>query len=139
MPDSRAVRSYLELGALPGAVPCARLHTRQVLWEWDLGELSEAAELVVSELVTNALQTTVDRALPAPIRLWLSNDGVRVLIEVWDADPRPPRPKPLGIDDVLEPGDDSGRGLFLVASVSKRWSWYSHEWGGKVVWAEVTG
>src|SRR6266567_3081009 len=30
--------SFLELGALPGAVPCARLHTRQMLWEWDLAQ-----------------------------------------------------------------------------------------------------
>jgi hypothetical protein len=31
--DRWPLRSFLELGALPGAVPCARLHTRQVLWE----------------------------------------------------------------------------------------------------------
>ena len=29
------LRSYLELGVLPSAVPCARLHVRHVLWEWD--------------------------------------------------------------------------------------------------------
>ncbi len=28
------LRSFLELGALPSAVPCARLHTRHLLWEW---------------------------------------------------------------------------------------------------------
>jgi hypothetical protein len=48
------LRSFLELGALPGAVPCARLHTRQLLWEWGLIALSETAELLVSEIVTNA-------------------------------------------------------------------------------------
>ena len=46
--------SYLELGALPGAVPCARLHTKQVLWEWHLDDLAATAELLVSELVTNS-------------------------------------------------------------------------------------
>jgi hypothetical protein len=45
-------QSYLELGALPSAVPCARLHARQVLYEWRLADLADA-ELVVSELVTN--------------------------------------------------------------------------------------
>jgi hypothetical protein len=30
------LRSFLELGAFPGAVPCARLHARQMLWEWRL-------------------------------------------------------------------------------------------------------
>jgi hypothetical protein len=47
------LQSYLELAALPSAVPCARLHTRQVLWEWGLGAAAETVELLVSELVTN--------------------------------------------------------------------------------------
>jgi hypothetical protein len=46
--------SYLELGALPTAVPCARLHAKLLLGEWQLQELEDAVELVVSELVTNA-------------------------------------------------------------------------------------
>jgi energy-coupling factor transporter ATP-binding protein EcfA2 len=41
-------RDFLELGALPGAVPYARHHSRRVLWEWHLGELSDSAELLVS-------------------------------------------------------------------------------------------
>ncbi len=49
-------RSSLLLGALPSAVPCARLHTRQVLWEWGLSEIAGIAELLLSELVTNAVQ-----------------------------------------------------------------------------------
>jgi hypothetical protein len=49
------LRSYLELGALPTAVPCARLHARHVLWEWGLNRLAQDTELLVSrELVTNA-------------------------------------------------------------------------------------
>ena len=36
------LRSYLELGALPTAVPCARLHARHVLWEWGLNGLARA-------------------------------------------------------------------------------------------------
>jgi hypothetical protein len=49
------LRSHLELGALPSAVPCARLHTKQVLWEWGVQALIDPAELIVSELVTTAL------------------------------------------------------------------------------------
>jgi hypothetical protein len=41
------LRTFLELGALPSAVPCARYHTRQVLWEWHLTEHADSAELVV--------------------------------------------------------------------------------------------
>jgi len=55
-PYSLPLRSYLELGALPTAVPCARLHARQLVWEWGLDGLAESSELLVSELVTNAVQ-----------------------------------------------------------------------------------
>src|SRR5579862_5146488 len=53
--------SYLELGALPTAVPCARLHARHVLWEWGLNGLAADTELLVSELVTNAIKATAER------------------------------------------------------------------------------
>jgi hypothetical protein len=44
----RPLRSYLELGALLTAVPCARLHARHVLWEWGLNGLAPDGELLVS-------------------------------------------------------------------------------------------
>jgi anti-sigma regulatory factor (Ser/Thr protein kinase) len=50
------------LGALPNAVPCARLHASLVLAEWGLKALAETAELIVSELVTNAVRASA--ALP---------------------------------------------------------------------------
>jgi hypothetical protein len=73
------VQDFLELGALPGAVPSARLHTRQILWEWALAALSENAEQVVSELTTNAVAAA--RAMPQipPVRLWLLTDRIQVL------------------------------------------------------------
>jgi len=48
--------SYLQLTARPGAVPRARHHARKMLWEWGLKELAEPVELVVSEIVTNAVR-----------------------------------------------------------------------------------
>jgi anti-sigma regulatory factor (Ser/Thr protein kinase) len=139
MPDSPWPRcSVLELGALPTAVPCARLHARQVLWEWRLGGLREVAELVVSELVTNAVQATAGRQLPAPVRLRLSSDGSRALVEVWDADSRPPQPRAVEADGVPDLVAERGRGLLLVAALSTRWGWYpERRCGGKVVWAEL--
>lgn len=138
MPDATwPLRTHLEFGVLPGAVPCARLHTKLVLWEWGLGSLSEVAELLTSELMTNAVQATVARRIPVPVRLRLSSDTIHLLIEVWDADPRPPTPKALDADGI-PPLDEGGRGLFLVATLSKQWGWYPvREQGGKVVWAEV--
>ncbi len=52
MADEWPLRDFIECGALPGAVPCARLHARLVLAEWGLTGLNERAELAVSELVT---------------------------------------------------------------------------------------
>ena len=132
-------RSYLELGALPSAVPCARLHARQVVWEWGLQDLAETVELLVSELVTNAMKATAGRGQHAPIRLQLSSDSTRVLIEVWDTDPRPPVVRELGEGNVPDFGAEGGRGLFLVGTLSERWGWYpARGWGGKVMWGEVS-
>jgi len=50
--------SFLELAALPTAVPCGRLHTKHVLREWNLTQLAEDAEMLVSELLTNAVKAS---------------------------------------------------------------------------------
>src|SRR5260370_13289027 len=132
-----ALRSYLALGALPTAVPCARLHARHVLWEWGLNVLAADSELLVSELVTNAVKATAGRD-EAAVRLRLSGDSARVLIEVWDADPRAPAPKDLGEHGTPDPQEEGGRGVFLVAALSARWDWYpTQEPAGKVVWCEI--
>ena len=88
-----ALESYLELGAYPTAVPCARLHARLVVMEWGLGALADTTELVVSELVTNAvraadglMRSTYDgrrRAGLPPVRLWLRSDYQSVIVMVW--------------------------------------------------------
>jgi anti-sigma regulatory factor (Ser/Thr protein kinase) len=106
--------SYLELGALPTAVPCARLHARHVLREWGLNGLALDSELFVSELVTNAVKG-YGGTRPGAVRLRLSGDSARVLIEVWDADPRAPAPKDLGERGTPDPLEEGGRVLFLVA------------------------
>ena len=121
---------FLELGALPGAVPCARLHTRHVLWEWRLAGLSESAELVVSELMTNAIAASVSRECILPVRLWLQADHARLLIFVWDSSGQPPLPGSAGGDA------EGGRGLMLVEAVCARWNWYpTPQLPGKAVWA----
>ena len=126
------VRDYLELGALPGAVPSARLHAHQVVWEWALTSLTESVDQVVSELVANSVAAA--RAMPQihPLRLWLLSDRRKVLVLVWDANPQPPA--------LIEAGDyaESGRGLFLVAAFSESWGSYpTPQMGGKVVWAVI--
>ncbi len=126
------VRDYLELGALAGAVPSARLHARSILWEWSLTSLTEAVEQVVSELVTNSVAAA--RAMPqiGPVRLWLLTDTRKVLVLAWDANPQPPTL--IEADELAE----NGRGLFLVHAFSERWGSYpTPQMGGKVVWALI--
>ena len=136
------LRTFLELGALPTAVPCARLHARQVLWEWRLDALSETAEFLVSELVTNAVQASAGltgsrragRWVPGtpPVRLWLASDRERILIQVWDASDRHPASQHPG------PNAESGRGLLLVESLSADWGSYPPgRSSGKIVWALI--
>lgn len=147
-----ARRTHLELGALRGAVPCARLHTRQVLWEWGLSGLNEAAELVVSELITNAVQASVEAARPGlddgepagvpGVWLWLTSDGGEVVVEVGDGSPRPPVPAAPDRDE------EGGRGLLLVETLSQAWGYYfpadepdadgPEKAARKIVWALFT-
>lgn len=121
--------SSLEFGALATAVPCARLHTRTVLHEWGVGDLAGDAELIVSELVTNALRAS--EALPEirPFALCLRSDCKRLIIEVWDHSPREPRSEPAA------GGAEGGRGLLVVEALSARWGYQRTGDSAKVVWA----
>ena len=146
-PTGRAGRpwplsSALALGALPSAVSCARLHTRSVMCEWGLAALAETAELVVSELVTNAVLATTgpdgrpryeDELSGLPVvHLRLLSDQVRVVAEVWDANTSAPKLEHVG------PEEMGGRGLMLVEALCERWNWSTVTgWRGKVVWAEL--
>jgi anti-sigma regulatory factor (Ser/Thr protein kinase) len=134
------LRSYLELGALPSAVSCARLHSKHMLWEWGLEDFTDSVEVVVSELITNAITAAGGltgsrfdgRWQPGspPVRLSLYSDKKRVLIQVWDADHHLPETR----DD--DPLAESGRGLLLVATLCAEWGTYALEGAsGKVVWA----
>lgn len=134
--------SYLELGAFPGAVPSARVHAKLVVTEWGIGELVDDIELIVSELVTNAMLASVGlmgsrfkgvwSPGPPPIRLWLQADYEHVLIQVWDGSDRMPHRQELGSNR------ESGHGLIIVETLSERVGVYLLEdSSGKVVWAQV--
>jgi anti-sigma regulatory factor (Ser/Thr protein kinase) len=125
-------RTFLELGALAGAVPSARLHARLVLREWGLAVLSDDTELLVSELVTNGVRAS--RAMgQAAVRMWLVSDLRQIVIFVWDASPLSPARADPGADA------ESGRGLLLVEALSDRWGHFGYDGGGKVVWAVAVG
>jgi anti-sigma regulatory factor (Ser/Thr protein kinase) len=135
-PERWPSRDAITLGALDGAVPSARAHVRQMLWEWSHAELAQDASVVVSELVTNAVMASAElRPGIAPVQVWLGSDGAYVLAAVADASPRPP------VRLNLAPDAEGGRGLALVEALSTRWGWYPvHPATAtglvKAVWAE---
>jgi anti-sigma regulatory factor (Ser/Thr protein kinase) len=127
-------QAVLDLGALPTAPGCARAWTRRVLGEWQLPALSDTAELVVSELTTNAILAS--RRLGRPlIRLTLTLEHRELAIAVHDDCPGAPEPGNADEDD------ENGRGLLLVEAVSSRSGWRTFGDGtpGKVVWAVLAG
>lgn len=102
----------------------ARAVTRKQLAEWGLGPLSDLTELLVSELVTNAV-----RAATRTVELRLMRVG-KLLVEVTDDDHN----LPLLVR--AEAHDEDGRGLALVSNLSARWG-TSRKAVGKVVWFEL--
>lgn len=132
MADKWPLRDCIEFGALPGAVPCARLHARLVLAEWGLSRLSDQVELVVSELLTNAVAAARSLEWVSAVRLWLLADTAWILIAVWDANPR--LPVRVDADELAE----SGRGLHLVEAIASQWDAYAtRQPGGKIVRAVI--
>ncbi|MFC9913125.1 SpoIIE family protein phosphatase [Streptomyces sp. NPDC059862] len=107
----------------PAAVADVRARATRRVEAWGLGELAMTTELIVSELVTNAI-----RYAAPPIRLRLLRDS-RLTCEVADASSTAPRLRHA------RSTDEGGRGLFLVAQLAHRWgARFSAD--GKIIWAE---
>ncbi|MHB2024730.1 MAG: SpoIIE family protein phosphatase, partial [Mycobacteriales bacterium] len=107
----------------------ARRATRAAVTEADLAPCADDAELVVSELVTNALLY----GLP-PVFVRLTANGGSLLIEVSDGSREPPVPP-----EASSPGNEwmTGRGLALVAAVASAWG-VRPQGDGKTVWARLS-
>jgi anti-sigma regulatory factor (Ser/Thr protein kinase) len=126
---ARTHRSYLELAAAPEAVPYARRYTRHTLAAWTLSMVADDAEVVVSEMVTNAVRATLEMRRAAPVALYIAADHDRLALLVWDACPQPPVHRPHDDDAV------GGRGLEIIEALSDRYGSCLPDDGGKVVWA----
>jgi anti-sigma regulatory factor (Ser/Thr protein kinase) len=111
--------------AAPAAVRLARRYVAGVLRGWGWADAG-TAELLVSELVTNAVIHAGGAEVAVLARRW--GPGRSVLVEVWDGDPAPPSPRAAG------PRAEHWRGLLLVSQLAARWGWYPAEAGGKAVW-----
>jgi anti-sigma regulatory factor (Ser/Thr protein kinase) len=121
--------SALDFAPLPTAVPCARLHAVHVLHEWGLRALADDAEMIVSELITNAIDASVVLPECPPVSLRLLATEKSLVIEVWDQSPLDLEPREAA------PGDECGRGLTVVAALSDRWGCERTGQRRKVVWA----
>ncbi len=104
----------------------ARAVVREQLHDWGLGSLADSAELMVSELVTNAVRHSHHR----PVELRLVR-GDTLLCEVDDDDHDLPTLLNAG------PTDDAGRGLRVVSVLARAWG-ASRTSTGKAVWFELT-
>jgi anti-sigma regulatory factor (Ser/Thr protein kinase) len=124
------ISSTLEFAPLPTAVPCARLHAVHVLHEWGLRDLAGDAEMIVSELSTNAIDASALLPERPPVSLRLLLTAKSLVIEVWDHSPLDLEPREADADD------ECGRGLIVVAALSDRWGWERTGRNRKVVWAE---
>jgi serine/threonine-protein kinase RsbW len=116
----------------PASVPAARRDLRAVLAGWGLGGLGEGAELVVSELVTNAVNAG---GCGREVETRYEREPVGVRVEVADGSPVMPVMREAG------PGAENGRGLSLVDAVTGgRWGFTRDPGtGGKRVWARTVG
>ncbi|WP_103514590.1 SpoIIE family protein phosphatase [Streptomyces sp. SM10] len=112
-----------DLPADPAVVSTARKRAAAQLVEWGLEDAVFTTELVVSELVTNAIRYGGD-----PIHLRLIRDTA-LICEVVDGSSTAPHLRRARIYD------EGGRGLLLVASLTARWG-TRYSGTGKTIWAE---
>ncbi|MFE2596436.1 SpoIIE family protein phosphatase [Streptomyces sp. NPDC059396] len=107
----------------PSEVARVRAEVLRRLTEWDLDEVAYTTELILSELVTNAI-----RYATGPIRVRLLRDRT-LICEVSDSSSTSPHLR------YAKATDEGGRGLFLVAQFTERWG-TRYTTAGKVIWAE---
>jgi serine/threonine-protein kinase RsbW len=124
-PD-HALRVTLPVAAR--AAGLARQGVRDALGRRGLSHLEDTAVLLVSELVSNAVQHA--RHGGSQLELRITDTGTWLRIEVSDADPRPPQPHiPAGLDE-------SGFGFVLVEALATKWG-VDQAAAGKTVWIEL--
>ncbi|MEU7057166.1 SpoIIE family protein phosphatase [Streptomyces sp. NPDC046197] len=115
-----------DIPADPSLVAPIRKQVVERLEAWGLDEAAFPTELVVSELVTNAIRYGIP-----PIRLRLIHDEAHLICEVSDTSHTAPHLRRA------KTWDEGGRGLLLVAQLTRHWG-SRHTTEGKTIWAELS-
>jgi hypothetical protein len=117
---------------VPEEARTARQFVRDRLTTWGLSHLIEDAELIIAELVVNAVRHGLRTASPiasTSVRLCLLRRVGEVMLAVTDPSNEAPQPRKPGW------AGENGRGLQIVSALSYVWGWSPIEGRGKAVWA----
>jgi hypothetical protein len=122
------------LSPSPDAASRARSFTRHALFSWGLGELADDAEIVVTELLANAVRHACPghregSADTSALALWLLRDTDGFMCAVTDPSDSAPALRQPGLSG------ETGRGLHVVHALSDHWGWSPLSDRGKAVWA----
>jgi hypothetical protein len=120
------------LNPIPEEARTARQFVREFLTHWGLSYLSDDAEMIIAELVVNAVRhglRTASVVTPAALRLCLLRRAGEVMLAVTDPSNEAPEPRAPSW------AGESGRGLQIVGALSYVWGWSPIEGQGKAVWA----
>ncbi|MFH8739248.1 SpoIIE family protein phosphatase, partial [Streptomyces sp. NPDC017964] len=107
----------------PAEVAPVRTACAERLADWGLAQIAFTTELILSELITNAIRYGTE-----PITVRLVHDRT-LICEVSDGSSTSPHLRRA------KPTDEGGRGLFLVAQLAQRWG-TRYTPRGKIIWTE---
>ncbi|MEU5293771.1 PAS domain S-box protein [Streptomyces umbrinus] len=110
LPDAPLAAVTTDLPAVPESVPEGRAFLTKALTSWDCTTTADDARLLLSEILTNAVQHA-----QGPLGLHLCRTATELTVEVSDHSPHLPQPR-LAAED-----DESGRGLILVRALADTW------------------
>jgi len=127
-PPSPGLRPMcLHIAADPALVARVRRALRGALRDWGVAELTEDMELIVSELVSNAIRHGSGNGVGV---LLVAQDGL-ALLEVADGTGGQPA------DRQPDDEDEDGRGLLIVRALAKDCGWRTNDLGGTTIWATM--
>jgi anti-sigma regulatory factor (Ser/Thr protein kinase) len=121
-----ALPQLIRLDPDGSSVAEARRFAHECLSRWQLEEQAADVEIIVTELVTNAI-----RHSRGPVTLSIGRRLDRIVVQVQDPSPEPPEQEEAGVLD------DNGRGLLLVEEIASGWG-STPTGDGKRVWAELS-